>query len=420
MNNRLLFPQQPATQQPFALGVNYWPRRKAMNWWKQFEPTEVQEEFAVIAELGLQVVRIFLLWEDFQPTPERVSTKALEDLETVADIAVSCGLRLDVTFFTGHMSGPNWCPEWLLSPGAKPEKLFMDVVSGGQVVNQGYRNPYTDPQALEAERLLLRTVVERLKHHAGVAIWNLGNEPDLFACPPTAQIGREWVATMTDLIRSIDPVRPVTTGLHVASLVQDNGLQVQDVFEKADLATMHGYPMYSTWARDKLDPWFVPFTCALTHALSGKPTLAEEFGACTAAPGKPSETWTFTRFGQQKTQFMAGEQAFADHLELVLHNLVEVGSLGAMLWCFSDYVPELWNQPPCDQSIHERFFGLVRPDGSLKPHAKVMQRFAAQSPMVVSAPRKTVQLDLSPQTFYQDPRGHAERLYQRFCLEYGL
>ncbi len=24
------------TEQPFLLGVNYWPRRKAMTWWKDF------------------------------------------------------------------------------------------------------------------------------------------------------------------------------------------------------------------------------------------------------------------------------------------------------------------------------------------------------------------------------------------------
>jgi len=51
--------------QPFLLGVNYWPRRKAMSWWADFDPGEVREEFAMIRELGLTHVRIFLLWESF-------------------------------------------------------------------------------------------------------------------------------------------------------------------------------------------------------------------------------------------------------------------------------------------------------------------------------------------------------------------
>ena len=31
--------------QPFTLGVNYWPRTKAMYWWSQVEADEVREEY---------------------------------------------------------------------------------------------------------------------------------------------------------------------------------------------------------------------------------------------------------------------------------------------------------------------------------------------------------------------------------------
>ena len=47
-----------AVGQPFQLGVNYWPRRKAMYWWRHFERDEVAEEFDVIAGLGLRLVRL--------------------------------------------------------------------------------------------------------------------------------------------------------------------------------------------------------------------------------------------------------------------------------------------------------------------------------------------------------------------------
>ena len=45
----------------FTLGVNYWPRRKAMYWWSGFDAGEVDEEFAIIKEIGLNVVRIFFV-----------------------------------------------------------------------------------------------------------------------------------------------------------------------------------------------------------------------------------------------------------------------------------------------------------------------------------------------------------------------
>ncbi len=83
--------------QPFILGVNYWTRRKAMYWWSDFDAAEVREEFAVIRELGMKVVRIFLLWDDWQPTPDTVSADCLRHLGTVCDIAADNGLGLDIT-----------------------------------------------------------------------------------------------------------------------------------------------------------------------------------------------------------------------------------------------------------------------------------------------------------------------------------
>ena len=105
---------------PFVLGLNYQPRRKAMYWWHEFDAGEVREDFTLIRELGLTKVRVFLLWDDFQPTPDSVSAQRLANLRTVADIATEQGLGLDVTFFTGHMSGPNWPPAWLLGEPAVP------------------------------------------------------------------------------------------------------------------------------------------------------------------------------------------------------------------------------------------------------------------------------------------------------------
>src|SRR6185503_15136906 len=162
--------------QPFVLGVNYWPRRKAMAWWSRFDAAEVRDELAQIADLGLQVVRIFLLWDDWQPTPTSVSKERLADLGKVCDAAAERGLGLDVTFFTGHMSGPNWAPGWLLH--GTPQAGARPLVSGGRIVDSGYRNYFTDAVACEAQRLLLRTVVGAYKDHPAIWMWNLGNEPD--------------------------------------------------------------------------------------------------------------------------------------------------------------------------------------------------------------------------------------------------
>lgn len=407
--------------EPFVLGVNYWPRRKAMYWWSNFDRSEVADEFDVIAGLGLNIVRLFLLWDDWQPAPTVVSGACLDNFGVVCDLAAERDLGLDVTFFTGHMSGPNWSPSWLLDEhGSYPSPHVRQIVSGGRVVGGSYRNMFHDSMALAASRLLLERVIGTFGDHPAIWMWNLGNEPDLFAYPQSAADGREWVKQLTAIAHDLDPKHPVTCGLHIASLLTENGLRIDQVFMETDVAVMHGYPMYSPWARHDLDPDFMPFLCALVSALSGKPCLAEEWGGCTNPDGKDSAVWNWTSYhGDPRSQFMAGEGALADHVETVLPKLLSVGSTGAMLWCFADYSEDLWNRPPCDPqgARHERHFGLVRPDGSLKPHARAIGRFASTRPVIQPAVR-TVDLDISSDEYYNAPAEHAKRLYNAYLDRY--
>ena len=400
---------------PFLLGVNYWPRRKAMYWWKQFDPGEVREEFALIRDLGLGYVRFFLLWEDFQPQPDHVDPRRLGDLETVANIAADFGLKLEPTLFCGHMSGPNWAPSWLLSdrpaaPGSRP------LVSGGKTVDRAIHNIYVESEVVAAEEKLVRAVVERLADHPAIWAWSLGNEPDLFCQPPTAADGQAWTRRTVDLIHEIDPDCPVTIGLHTADIERDVGLRADMLASVTDFSVMHAYSIYASWAKEPLDSDVVPFANALTAALAGRPVLFEEYGLCTAAPGQPSHYETYPIMSRPRQQFFPSEEDGAEYYRRVLPKLQRIGSLGAFGWCFADYVPQLWDRPPCDQFIHERFFGLLRPDGSLKPIADVIKAFAATKP-IVQPPSLQIDLGVTPDEYYREPLLHLRRLFEQFRLD---
>jgi endo-1,4-beta-mannosidase len=137
----------------------------------------------------------------------------------------------------------------------------------------------------------------------------------------------------------------------------------------------------------------------------------EEFGGCTAPPGRESFEWNWNGYGQNEKQFMASEEALAEYYVQVLPKLVEVGALGALIWCFADYHPSLWDRPPCSESRHERFFGLVRPDGSLKPHANVIRDFAKTLPKVKQA-EKVVTLPYMRSEYYKNTLEKILYLYE--------
>jgi hypothetical protein len=178
---------------------------------------------------------------------------------------------------------------------------------------------------------------------SGVGLWNLSNEPDLVSHPTTSKIGEKWVKRLANLIRKIDPVTPITCGLHTPSLREDVGFRVDEVFEDLDVVVMHGYPMYAPgWANHPLDPLFVPGLCALTSELVEKPkehtstentekvrpVIAEEFGGCTQSS---SGTLCWSSYGQERAQFMASEEEFADYLRSVIAILMEQGVIFSLL-----------------------------------------------------------------------------------------
>ncbi|RLI45506.1 hypothetical protein DRO69_05150 [Candidatus Bathyarchaeota archaeon] len=136
----------------FLLGVNYWPAKKAMYWWKNFDTKEVEDDFKFIRELGLDLVRIFLVWEDFQPYPDYVSQSALRKLAQVCDIAAENQLRLIITFFTGHMSGVNWIPEWALDKHTTIPKgiRYYPTITNLQINSYQIKDMYSDDFMLKA------------------------------------------------------------------------------------------------------------------------------------------------------------------------------------------------------------------------------------------------------------------------------
>jgi len=86
--------------------------------------------------------------------------------------------------------------------------------------------------------------------------------------------------------------------------------------------------------------------------------------------------------------------------------------LGAFGWIFSDYDPILWDKPPFDTHKHERFFGLTRYDGTVKPSGAVMRAFSERIAAGNLLPRAITPLKLDPDEWYLDPSANFNRLFQ--------
>jgi len=364
----------------FSLGINYWPRRSAMHMWQRFDPGEIADDMARLATLGFDSVRFFLRWADFQPEPHRMDRTMLARLERVMELIAAAGLRAMPTLFCGHMSGVNWLPSWTLDRGRAAGRFRTFTESGESPFGSAdiYRG-----ELLAAQRFAARETAAALRGHPAVVAWDLGNEFSNVCEPASVADAREWSKALTDDLQSISG-HSVTGGIHGEDLTLDRRIRPSSIAEPWAFATMHGYSVYSEFARDRTDVDVVPFLAALTASLSGKPVLFSEFGNPTCPPGAPG--------GEPGPSAFAclDEAEMATYARGVLERLHAGGRLGAYWWCWADYHDDLRSTPPFDRAPHELTFGIVRSDGSTKPVATALSVFAREARSVVEPHDPTI------------------------------
>ena len=363
----------------FWLGVNYWPAKKGMGWWKDFDESEVKNDFKRIKDdLGLDYVRIFLMWDDFQPKPDETNKESLEKLGKVLDTARENDLKVMPTILTGHMSGINWLPEWALSDkkmNGKEKSRTHKQISGGKYTDRKLKDMYSDPFMLNAETRFIKDVVGTYADHSAICGWDLSNGCTHVQKAKDPATERSWNNKLYHEIKKYDPKHPVTLGAPTF-LDDKNNKYVSRLNSCNDLLSVHAYPLFVDYV-DDLDPDFAPFLVSLMRGLTGKkrPVLLQEFGVCTVPQKKGTAHDTAKDPGVKKDVLLAREGDAAKYYGEVLKRSYEAGASGAWAWCYSDYDRSLYGKPPFDSVKFERHFGLLRADGSLKPAAAAMKEF---------------------------------------------
>ncbi len=383
-----------------------------MCWWADFDRSEVATDFARIAAAGLDSVRLFLTWEDFQPTRTEVDPVMLERLVTVADLAGQNHLEIVPTLFTGHMSGVNWVPGWaLVKPGSRGR---FRVMSGGTLLEVGLRNWYADEEIAVAQAMLASEAAAALAGHEALWAWDLGNENSNCVVPTSRSAARTWLTRMTLAIRGADPTARITVGLHMEDLEEDRSLGPQEAAEACDFLSMHGYPIYAAWADGPTDEQLLPFLALITSWLGRRrDVLFSEFGLPTYRAGDSGG-----ELARELASFpLIEETTAAAYMGRALTAIHGAACSGAMMWCYTDYDPGVWAKPPFDEAVHERSFGLWRADGSPKPALAAIQAFVGTAR--IESTDDHAWLDIHPDEFYAQPMLHLSRLYRRYrqCRE---
>ena len=339
------------------IGCNYWASHAGVRMWRDWDASVVRQDLEVLAAHGVNTLRVFPTWDDFQPVTEYfgvygfhaqyrmqdgtlpqnaefLDETQLAHFDAFCDLCDTYGIRLIVGLLTGWMSGRLFVPQALVR-----------------------RNLHSDPTALLFQQRFVRGFVRRFRDRDTVYAWDLGNECNCMSETLSREAAANWTATIANAIRAQDPARPIISGLH--SLTPDGPWAIRDQGEFTDILTTHPYPVFVPHCRK--DPILSQRT--LLHAtcetlyyadLSGKPCLVEELG--TLGPNT------------------ASDQAAADFLRVNLFSGWANGTPGVLWWCANDQ--NRLNEPPYSWMMCERELGMLDDRLRPKPVLQEMKNFA--------------------------------------------
>ncbi len=374
----------------FSLGLNYWPRCTSLAMWRDFDPGEVRDDFARIAALGLDTVRIFLLWDDFQPEPGAVAAVMLERLATVADAAHAAGLRAVPVLCCGQLAGNVRLPAWARA-------------------SRGVRDLYSGPM-LDAQLAFARAVGERLREHPAVRVWDIGHEFTRLSQPSRARARTgdhtpallsegtvaEWARRLTQALAESSSIG-TTAGAYAGDVTADHGIRLGSLCAPFAFASMQGRSPDLAFARSRLDPEAVPFLAMLTATFTHQPVAVTSFGHVTCRADTFSADYP-----------CLGEEENAQYCTAVLERLHADGRLGAFWWCWADAAPD---DPAFAESPQEGAYGVIRANGSEKPVASALAAFARAQHSVVRADDMPA---ISADYYYRTLPSSTETLYQAY------
>jgi endo-1,4-beta-mannosidase len=349
----------------FLLGVNYWPRHKGVDMWREFDIDQIDAEFAQIKSMGMNTVRIFPLWRDFQPikkirsaggglkkivmeyddnvtpveNPSMLNPVMLDRFRQVLDVAEKHDLKLVVSLMTAWMSGILFDLPW-----------------------RDEANVFSDPFMIRWQVKYCEKMVSEFKSSPAILAWQYGNEQNCVNPAPDSDASWLWMRTIADVIRLNDPNRPIYSGMHGLAIhpIANAKWPIEDNAEINDALTTHPYPDFTIGCNldrptDMRSNMHASAESALYAGLGGKPVLCEETGSLGTS--------------------IINEETAGDFIRLRLHSLFANSATGCLWWCYSDF--SVGDRYPYKAvQMENDGLGLTAVDGREKPVAKEFAKFA--------------------------------------------
>lgn len=319
-----------------VVGTNWVPAQSAMQWPAEWRPQAIEADFAKMAQMGFNTVRLDLVWPWFEPRPGSYNPEAFAQFDYLIKLAHKYKLYLVPILFTGGEVGDAWWDvPWRMG-----------------------RDPQSNPDMLYFETNLAAEFARRYATETAILAWDLADEPPFWISSNTTDaMAVNWTRLIAGTMRKFDKMHPIVVGTDTAGL-RHGPFRPDLIADDVDFFSIHPYTIYtSSLFPNPMVSERGTYGAAFATALNlgaGKPVMLEELGA-SSAQYSPEKITQFER-----TSFYAALAA---------------GNDGFLPWAFTDAAPNQYHKVPYLRSPHETQFGLTTWDGKIKPSGEAFEKF---------------------------------------------
>ncbi|MGH3645927.1 MAG: glycoside hydrolase 5 family protein [Micromonosporaceae bacterium] len=344
-------------------GANYVPSQGWFHSWLDFSADAVRRDFADLAGLGLDHVRVFPIWPWIQPHRGLLRQRPIDDLLTLIELAAEFELAVAVDLVQGHLSSFEFLPPWVLT--------------------WHQRSVFADREVRDGLADYVRRVSEAVGAHPNTFAITLGNEVDNLwpANPTTPSESRDWAAELLGVVREAAPRPLALHSLYDATwYAPEHPYRPADAVELGDLTTVHSWVFNGVSAIDG----------PLGPATTSHAAYLTELAAATASdPARP--VW-LQEVGVPRPDVPAGDAA--EFVRRTLHAVAPNPALYGITWWASHDI----DRALLDFPDREYDLGLFTVDHQRKPAARAYAEFIADGDVSPARERPALVAPCDPRT----------------------
>jgi hypothetical protein len=331
-------------------GVNYVPSKNWWYSWGDWDRDSIRRDLDDIAALGVDHIRIQLLWPYFQPNARFVSPRHVALLASLLDDARARALEVEVTVLDGQLSGFLFTPAFLID-------------------NQDGRiaNIITDPHLIAVQKQLFAALADAIGAHPAFLGFDISNEVYWFTQPLhvdyTPQQGDAWMRELLEYCERVAPGKLHVNGVdkwpYEAS--KPNGFTRNALLRTGGASCIHPWAGFSPIFKR-----YGPLSIAATH-------YAEFFLQYMQAFSPDGHRLLWVEEDGCSKQWMR-EELIPEWAEASIRNAVSCDHLfGITWWCSHDVNPRFRGFNKLEYDL-----GLYTNDRRLKPLGQTIRRLIGE------------------------------------------